>query len=577
MNGYEMKHTLTVLTALLLTPPAIAVGWVLLPLCEAGTHVVENSSHRILWYDAAATDWQKEALPIGNGRIGGMIYGGVSKEHIQFNEDSLWIGDEQDTGAYQAFGDVYVDFGHGEPHTYRRELDLDRAVHTITYESEGVLYTREYFASHPAQVMVFRFSANRPGAYTGTITLTDAHEAAITVADNRITAKGDLSGYVYRHGSNRGKEDIHYDIVLDYEAQLLVLHQGGSVAAGSGHIAFNNCDSLTILLAADTDYLNQRDKGWKGEHPHARITAQIDAASEKSYEALLKEHVDDYQPLFSRLVLDLGATGEPTLKQTTSSRMREYRSGKPDPDLEELLFQYARYMMISCSRPGACRPTCRACGTSNRPPWRSDYHTDVNIQMNYWFVDAANLSECFEPLAEWVYSIREVRRDETQGRLQDTRLDHARGKRRLRRLHLEVVERRRGLGGPEPLGPLRLHAGQGVPSKHAPTPFMKELCEFWEDHLKELPDGTLVSPDGFSPEHGPHEDGVSFDQQLVWDLFTNFIEASEALGVDEPFREEGRRRCASGCWARRSASGASCRNGWSIATIRRTSTATSRT
>ena len=490
-----------------------------------------------VWYDRPATNWETEALPIGNGRLGGMIFGGVEKERVQFNEDSLWIGDEKDTGAYQAFGDVYVEMKHENSESYRRELDIRRAVHTIRYTSGETRYRREYFSSNPAQVMVLRFSADKPGVHTGRVLLTDAHKGKIVTRGNRITSSGSLEGYVYSGGSTRGRTKP-YDIVLQYEAQVLVLNEGGSLEASEDAITFRNCDSLTVLLAADTDYLNQRDKGWKGEHPHERITAQLAAAAKKSFDALRTEHIRDYQGLFDRFTLDLGTTPESVRQQPTDKRLAAYKKGEKDVDLEELLFQYARYLMISSSRPGALPANLQGMwNKSNRPPWRSDYHTDVNIQMNYWFVDAANLSECFVPLAEWLYSIRGVRRDETKKTFQ-TRgwISHAEN----------------GIFGGSTWKWSKGDAAwvtQNLWDHYAFTqdkeylrtrayPIMKELCEFWEDHLKELPDGTLVSPDGFSPEHGPHEDGVSFDQQLVWDLFTNFMEASSALGIDEEFRKK---------------------------------------
>ncbi len=200
------------------------------------------------------------------------------------------------------------------------------------------------------------------------------------------------------------------------------------------------------------------------------------------------------------------------------------------------MFQYARYLMISSSRPGDMPANLQGLwNNSNTPPWRCDYHSDVNIEMNYWFVDHANLSECFGPLAEWVNSIREVRKEETRAAF-GTRgwLTHAEN----------------GIFGGSTWEWSKGDAAwvaQNLWDHYAFTldegylrtrayPVMKELCEFWQDNLKALPDGTLVSPNGFSPEHGPREDGVSFDQQLVWDLFTNFIEASEALGEDDAFR-----------------------------------------
>jgi len=491
-----------------------------------------KAAHRVLWYARPARDWQKEALPIGNGRLGCMIFGDAAKERIQFNEDSLWIGDEKDTGAYQAFGDVHVETAHPEAKNYRRELDISEAIHRITYTSSGISYKREYFASCPAGVMVFRFTADRKGAYTCTVSLTDMHKGKISARGNRITSAGSLAGYTYR----RSKRP--YDIALDYEAGVLVLNQGGTMTIEGQAVKLDKADSFTILVAAGTNYLNRRDKGWKGPHPHERISAQLAAASKRPFDALLKEHVQDYQNLFNRLALDIGETPAPARRLPTDERLQAYKQKKADPDLEELLFQYARYLMISSSRPAAMPANLQGLwNRSNNPPWRSDYHTDVNIQMNYWFVDAANLGECFGPLAEWVNSIREVRKAETREAFK-TRgwLTHAEN----------------GIFGGSTWKWSKGDAAwvaQNLWDHYAFTldkdylrtrayPVMKELCEFWEDHLKELPGGVLVSPNGFSPEHGPHEDGVSFDQQLVWDLFTNFIEASEALGADAAFRKK---------------------------------------
>ena len=487
-----------------------------------------------LWYNgpADAKRWSQQALPIGNGNLGAMIFGGVSRERIQFNEDSLWIGDETYTGAYQAFGDIYIDMNHGDSGNYRRELDISRAVHVITYESDGINYRREYFSSKPAGVMVFRFTADKKGAYTATVSLTDMHDARITAGGNRITAsEGSLANRKY-------KQDKEYGIVLDYESQALVLHEGGSISVEGDNINLDKVDEFTILLAADTDYVNQRDEGWKGEHPHKRITWQLNSASKRGFDDLLKEHVKDYQNLFNRCVLDIGTASEDRLLLPTDSRLAAYKNNKSDPGLEKLLFQYARYLMISCSRPGSLPANLQGLwNCSNNPPWRSDYHTDVNIQMNYWPVDQSNISECFSPLAEWVNSIREVRREDTKATF------NRRG---------WICHPENGIFGGSTwkwskgdsawiAQNIYDHYRFTLDEKYLRTrayPLLKEICEYWEDELKELPDGTLVSPNGYSPEHGPHEDGVSFDQQLIWDLFTSYIEASEILDMDEGFREK---------------------------------------
>jgi len=355
------------------------------------------------------------------------------------------------------------------------------------------------------------------------------HKGKVSAADRTLTSSGDLAGYTYRKGKP-------YGITLGYEAQVLVLNEGGSVGAQDGKIVFKDVDSLTILLAADTDYLNQRDKGWRGAHPHERLSRQIEQAAAKSVDALRAEHVADYRKLFDRVSLDVGSTAAEVRALPTDKRLDAYKGGGADPDLEELLFQYARYLMIGSSRPGALPANLQGLwNQSNNPPWRSDYHTDVNVQMNYWFVDQVNMPECFEPLAEWVHSIRAVRRDDTKKQFN-------------RRGWINHPEN--GIFGGSTWKWSKGDAAwlaQNIYDHYRFTldkdylanrayPLLKELCEYWEDELKALPDGTLVSPNGFSPEHGPTEDGVSFDQQLIWDLFTSTIEASQLLGVDEAFR-----------------------------------------
>ncbi len=467
--------------------------------------------------------WGSGVYPIGNGRLGATIYGGTAEERIQFNEDSLWTGDENDTGRYQNFGEMFLQLAsHPQAANYRRELDIEKSIHTITYQAGGVNYRREYFASHPANVLVFRFTADKPGAYSGTISLQDAHRGEVSATNNTLTIAGNLGG----------------NIGLSYEAQALVLPAGGSVTATNGSLAFTGCDSLVILLDAGTDYLNQRAKGWKQEHPHQRIVARLTAAAKRTYADLLTEHVGDYQKLFNRVTLDLGTTAAETAILTTAHRLADYQRGKADPDLEELLYQYARYLMISSSRLGDLPANLQGVWNPyNNPPWRSDYHTDVNVQMNYWFVDAANLPECFLPLAEWVNSIREVRREATKKEF------GVRG---------WATRSENGIFGGATYHWVPGDASwvaQNLWDHYAFTldkdylrtrayPVMKELCEYWEDSLKTNSAGKLVAPKSQSPEHGPFAEGNSYEQQLAWDLFTNFIEASTVLGVDADYRKK---------------------------------------
>jgi alpha-L-fucosidase 2 len=410
---------------------------------------------------------------------------------------------------------------------YRRELDLSRAVHAVTYESGGLTYRREAFASAPAGVLVFRFTADKPGSLSGSIALADAHQGRISANGNWLQSTGSLAGYQY-------SKDQPYAIVLNYEAQLRVRNDGGTIEVAGDRIRFAKVNGLTLLLDAGTDFVQDRSRGWRGQAPHQAITARLDAAAARSYAQLLAEHRRDYQTLFNRVSLHLG----PSSTRPTDARLVGVSTNRAaDPGLEALLFQYGRYLLISSSRPGGLPANLQGkWNDSLQPPWRSDYHTDVNIQMNYWPADVANLSECFQPYAAWLNSIREVRKEATR---------QAFGTRGW------TMRAENGIFGgstwqwvesgsawcAQNLWDHYAFTGDTQYLRTLAYPIMKEICEFWLDRLKPLADGTLVAPDGYSPEHGPREDGVSHDQQLIWDLFNNTVEAADALGVDREFRD----------------------------------------
>ena len=522
--------------------------------------------------------WSENVYPMGNGRLGFTVFGDPALERIHFNEDSLWVGNEDHTGGYQPFGDVYVETGHKEFTNYHRSLDLRRAVQTVTYTSGGVTHTREYFASHPAQVSVIRFKADKPGALSGKVWLDSMHRsdfaasqghakeamAAIktTAAGRTLTLTGQSKDLFWWPAvidkGLRGREYVSKEIInLDYEAQVRVLHQGGTVKVDGDRIVFDACDSLTLILAADTNYLNERAKGWCGEHPHALVSAQIEAAAAQEYDALLNAHIRDYQSLYDRFDISLGRADPKKQKLSTAERVSSYKPGG-DAALETLLYHYARYLMISCSRPGHGALPANLQGLwlfHLRPAWLCDYHTDINLQMNYWFVDAANLSECFTPLAEWLDSIREVRKEETRKVLGVERGWLMRSENGVFGGSTYYFQKGDSAWIAQNLWDHYAFTRDRDYLQRYAYPVMKEISHFWLDHLKELPDGTLVVPDGTSPEQGPrkdektgaiaiveglrtHLDGVSYDQQLCWDLFNNTIEAAGALGLDEDLRKE---------------------------------------
>ena len=529
--------------------------------CEAST--AEPQPELKVRMSAPAEDWQSECLPIGNGRLGAMIYGGVAREQVQFNEDSVWIGDEQDTGAYQAFGDLLIEFDADDPALdatgyadYRRELDISQAIQTVSYEKDGVRYEREYFASHPANVLVFRLTADQAGAFSGRLSLKGAHGGRVGAEGNEVFFSGTLSG---KHSLSGKGGKPNYDIRLDYEARARVLHEGGSLTAEEGALRFENCDSLLIFLDGGTDYLNRHDKGWKQEDPHQRIVDRLKRAAGKNYETLRREHIADYQSLFNKLSLNLGESPEDASGIPTGKRLDAYRGvameinkgrityekealnlegGRDDPGLEALIFQYARYLMIASSREGTLPANLQGIwNDSNNPPWRSDYHTDVNLQMNYWFVGPANLSECFTPLSEWLWSVVPVKRAPTREAF------GARGWAHRAENGIFGGQTFKWYLGDAPwlLQNLWDHYAFTLDREYLENrayPLIKEQCQFWEDTLIEWPNGKLVSPKSQSPEHGPKMEGNSYEQQLVYNLFSNFIEASTILDRDEAYREK---------------------------------------
>jgi len=484
----------------------------------------------ILWYREPARDWEKQALPIGNGRLGGKVFGGVERDQVQLNEDSLWTGDGNPSGnyrtmgAYQTLGDLHIELaGQGDHEGYRRQLDIRQALASVSYSACGVRYRREYFVSHPAQVMVIRLTADAPGRHTGAVRLADGHGAKVVAERDRLTCSGKL---------NNG---------LLYETQVKVLHSGGAVKAGDGAVAFTGADSVTILLGAGTNYLADHRKKYRREPPHKRVTAQLRAAAAKPYGALRAAHVRDHQGLFNRVDLVTGATEPKAALLPTDERLAAYKKGAADPELESLYFQYGRYLLIGSSRPGGLPANLQGLwNRSNSPPWHSDYHTNINIQMNYWPAEPTHLAECHVPLISMIEDLREPSRKAT---LASGQFGKARGwtVRTSHNIFGGHGWRWNKPGSAWYCQHLWEHYAFGQDREYLARrayPILKEVCQFWEDALKKLPDGTLVVAKGWSPEHGPTEDGVSYDQEIVWDVFTNYIEAAEAVGVDDDYRRK---------------------------------------
>lgn len=625
-----------------------------------------------LRYHAPATRWEFEALPIGNGRLGAMLFGGIHEDHVQFNEQSLWSGDnnwdgeyqtdDHGFGAYRNFGELFVTFAgasvgpvvtspskhdngdgnsnpiantyDGQPTTkwciadpgpqvqwqvalpkpqvvrsysltsandvpsrdpqewilegsldgkswetldkqalgkpfeqrhqtksfavaqpkalahyrftfqtkdprhfqvseialegvafgtseppppdYRRTLDLITGVHTTTFGT----VTREAFASRPAQVLVFRYTASRKGTLSGQLRLKSGQGARVSAKNNTLTFDGVMPN------------------TLQHAAQVRVLPAGGTVDTEGEILTFTGCDSLTLFLNARTNYKPDFQASWRGEAPLPRLVRELDAAVRKPYASLKAAHVKDLSGLLGRVQLELGTTDSRLAALPTDERLKRYGQGASDPELETTLFAYGRYLLASCSRPGGLPANLQGLwNESNSPAWASDYHNNINVQMNYWAAETTNLAECHEPLIDFIVAQAEPCRRATRRAFGE----------KTRGWTARTSQNIFGGNGWEWNIPASAWYAQHVWEHFAFTqdktylrktgyPILKEVCQYWEDHLKRLPDGTLVAPNGWSPEHGPHEDGVMMDQQLIWDLFQNYVEAAKALGVDKEYQ-----------------------------------------
>lgn len=496
--------------------------------------MAQKEVNQRLWYTKPATEWSAEALPIGNGRMGAMFYGGINVERIQFNEQSLWSGDnnwdgeyelgDHGFGSYRNFGELRLSFnGKGEPTNYTRTLDISNGIHTTTFVQDAVKYIREGFASHPSQVLAFRYSASKPESFTGSIELVGGQPgASVSVVGNQISIAGVMPNK------------------LSYAATVKIVAEGGNLKVTGNAISFTKCNRLTILLDARTNYKPDYASGWRGEDPLPVVAAELSKALKLGYERLKQDHIKDITSLLARASVNIGATDKSIAELPIDERLKAYGSGGKDPDLEEMMFYYGRYLLVSSSRKGGLPANLQGLwNDSNSPAWASDYHNNINIQMNYWAAETTNLSECHQPLLDFVVAAQEPCRIATRKAFGD----------KVRGWTARTSQNIFGGNGWEWNIPASAWYAQHFYEHWAFTqdreylrkvayPVIKEICTFWEDQLKRLPDGTLVVPNGWSPEHGPREDGVMMDQQLVWDLFQSYREAAEVLGVDAEYRSK---------------------------------------
>jgi alpha-L-fucosidase 2 len=522
----------------------------------------------LLWYDKPAAEWT-EALPLGNGRLGAMVFGGPATEQLQLNEDTLYAGSPYDpnnpealkalpearrlifegkykeahdlVGAkmmanpikqmpYEPVGDLKLSFpGHDNFTNYRRQLDLNTAIASVSYKVGATTFTREVFVSPVDQVILVKLTADTPRSLSFSVTFETPQKAKVTtLGEDALVLRG-VNGDAF--GIKGG---------LNFEARALVVKSGGETAAENQSVLVRNANSVVIIIAAATSYLNYKDT--YRDLP-VIISDYFIAASRKSYAQLRADHIREHQRLFHRVKLNLGRTAAADLP--TDQRPAQFLKGL-DPHLATLYFQYGRYLLISSSRPGTQPANLQ--GIWNHlmtPPWESKYTININTEMNYWPVETTNLSECHEPLLRMVSEL--VENGSRTARVQYG----ARGW--VCHHNTDLWRQTAPIDGPLwgfwPTGGAWLcthlwHHYEFTGDKQflaRAYPVMKGAAEFFVDTLAEEPRHKwLVTCPSISPEN-KHPSGVAIcagptmDTQIIRDLFKQCMRSAEILDIDKEF------------------------------------------
>ncbi len=532
----------------------------ILTIIMAGCHPEsEQQSEWRLWYSQPAANWN-EALPVGNGRVGAMIFGGVETERIQFNEETLWDGGPHDyshEGAneyldelrqlvfdgkqneahelgmekfmsvplrqtnYQPFGDLYLSFpGHGDFTEYIRELDLSESVCNTSYKVGGVRYEREVIASHPRQVIAIHLTSDRKKSLDFSYHFDSPHpQKEFRLEDGKLCMKIALGNGV-----------------LTGVAEL-VLETDGEIDAGREQVSVSGASSATLYLNAATSFKNYRDVS---NDPVAELERFSQKMVSPSWVEIKKEHMDDYQSHFNRFSIYLGENERDTL--STGLRLQAYQESAGDPSLIALYVQYARYLMISSSREGTYPANLQGIWNQEiEPPWGSKYTVNINTEMNYWPAEVMNLSDCHDPLFnmidECVESGRITARNHygCDGWVLHHNTDLWRGTAPINNSNHGIWVSGSGWLSSH-LWEHYLFTQDVDFLRERAYPVMREAALFYSQYL--IPDpktGWLISTPSNSPENGGLVAGPTMDHQIIRSLFKSCVEASEILGTDREF------------------------------------------
>lgn len=546
----------------------------------------------ILWYRRSAQVWE-EALPIGNGRLGAMVFGGVADERIQLNESTLWAGYPLDADnpealkslpeirrlifanqnneavalatktmlgkpkgikPYQSLGELWMDFPQLKAQNYTRSLDLSTAIAKVKYTVDGVTYTRESFASETDGVIVVRLSADKPGKISFRLTLKRQRDAVCTATP------GDPQSLVL-NGKIMEKDSAGNDRGLLFTARVKAVTDGGMAMTDNGVLTVKNANSVTLFIAGATNYpgLVKLAKGIeKAKTDPAQVCGNaIASARKQGYAALRANHIRQYQHFYNRMQLHLEGSSAADTLSTDELLTAAKKSGQPDNHLIELYFQFGRYLLISCSRPGGMPANLQGMWAwQMNPPWNADFHTNINIQMNYWPAEITNLAEMHQPLFDL-----EALLVKTGHR---TAHDMYGAKGWVVHHLTDAWGFTAPADGPQgiwPMGaawlardPWEYYCFTGDKTFLAKQgyPLMKGAAEFIMVFLVTAPDSTvvpgkLVTNPSYSPENtyllpngkeSVFTYGATMDLEIIHDLLTNCINAAETLHQDPAFSEQ---------------------------------------
>jgi alpha-L-fucosidase 2 len=550
-----------------------------------------------LRYERPAQKWV-EALPIGNGRLGAMVFGGVHRERLQLNEATLWSGGPKDWNnarapavlpkvreailagryaeagelckqmqgpynqSYQPLGQLLLDFEAVEAASaYQRSLDLDRAVVTTRYTVGGVTFVREVFSSFPDQVIALRLTASEPGKLTFSVSLdSPLRHGGTSGTNDLLILQGKAPSHVdpnylrnipepIRYEEGTGAEGMTFDLRVQARAT------GGSVAREGPALRITGADAVTLLVSAATSFNGfDRSPARNGIDPAPIATRHLAAAQARDFGSLLARHSADHQALFRRVSLDLGETAE-ARALSTDARLTRFFRGEPDPGLAALLFNFGRYLLIASSRPGGQPANLQGIwNESMRPPWSSNWTININTQMNYWPAEVANLAECHTPLFDFIADLAVNGRKTAQvnygarGWVSHHNAD-------LWRQSAPVGNYGQGdpvwanfaLSGPWLCQHLWEHYAFGRDRtflREKAWPLMQGAAEFCLDWLIDDGKGHLVTAPSASPEIGfTAPDGkratvsmaTTMDMDIIREHFTNTIAAARELGIEREF------------------------------------------